>query len=102
MQSVLHHYHASTYDGHFGAEKTIAKVLQAGFYWPTMFKDARSFVMTCDQCQQTGNISKRHEVPQQGILEVKLFDVWRIDFMGPLPPSYNSLYILVAIDYVSK
>jgi len=41
-------------------------------------------------------------MPQQGILEVELFDVWGIDFMGPFLPSYNNLYILVAIDYVSK
>jgi len=33
---------------------------------------------------------------------VELFDVWGIDFMGPFPPSYNNLYILVAVDYVSK
>ena len=41
-------------------------------------------------------------MPQQGILEVALFDVWGIDFMGRFLPSYNNLYILVAIDYVSK
>jgi len=41
-------------------------------------------------------------MPQQGILEVELFDVWGIDFMGPFPPSYNNLYILVVVDYVSK
>ena len=41
-------------------------------------------------------------MPQQGILEVELFDVWGIDFMGPFPPSYNNLCILVAVDYVSK
>ena len=41
-------------------------------------------------------------MPQQGILEVELFDVWGIDFMSPFPPSYNNLYILVAVDYVSK
>ena len=41
-------------------------------------------------------------MPQQGILEVELFDVWGIDFMGPLLPSYNNLYILVVVDYVSK
>jgi len=67
-----------------------------------MFKDARSFIMTCDWCQRTENISERHEMPQQGILEVKLLDVWGIDFMGPFPPSYNNLYILVAVDYISK
>ena len=41
-------------------------------------------------------------MPQQGILKVQLFDVSRIDFMGPFPPSYSNLYILVAVDYVSK
>jgi len=30
MQSALHHCHASTYGGHFGAEKIVAKVLQSG------------------------------------------------------------------------
>ena len=48
VPSVLHHYHASTYAGHFGLDKTIAKVLQAGFYCLTLFKNARTFVMTCD------------------------------------------------------
>ena len=73
-----------------------------GFYWPTMFKDTRQFVMTCDRCQRSENISNRDEMPQQGILEVELFNVWGIDFMGPFLPSYNNLYILVAVDYVSK
>ena len=36
------------------------------------------------------------------ILEVELFDVWGIDFMGPFPSSYGNKYILLAVDYVSK
>ena len=36
------------------------------------------------------------------ILEVELFDLWGMDFMGPFPPSFNNLYILLAVDYVSK
>ncbi|KAL4368187.1 hypothetical protein GQ457_05G023540 [Hibiscus cannabinus] len=38
----------------------------------------------------------------QYILEVELFDVWGIDFMGPFPSSHGDLYILLAVDYVSK
>ena len=49
-----------------------------------------------------GNISKRHEMPLQGILVVQLFDVWGIDFMGPFPASFGNIYILLAVDYVSK
>ena len=41
-------------------------------------------------------------MPQQPILEVEIFDVWGIDFMGPFPSSKGNQYILVAVDYVSK
>ena len=41
-------------------------------------------------------------MPQQPILEVELFDVWGVDFMGPFPSSKENEYILVAVDYVSK
>lgn len=47
-------------------------------------------------------MTRRHEMPQQGILEVELFDVWGVDFIGPLPPSNGYKHILVAVDYVSK
>jgi hypothetical protein len=41
-------------------------------------------------------------MPLNPILIVEIFDVWGIDFMGPFPNSYGNLYILVAVDYVSK
>ena len=58
--------------------------------------------MVCDRCQRTGNISKCNQMPQQGIQEIELFDVWGLDFMGPFPPSRGNTYILMAVDYVSK
>ena len=58
--------------------------------------------MGYDKCQRTGNISKRHEMPQSAILETELFDVWGISLIGPFPSSHNNLYILVAVDYVFK
>ena len=41
-------------------------------------------------------------MPVNFILEVELFDVWGVDFVGPFPPSYSNRFILVAVDYVSK
>ncbi|CAM8900702.1 unnamed protein product [Rhodiola kirilowii] len=99
---ILERCHSSQYGGHGAGSKTATKVLQSGFFWPSLFKDAHEFVKACDQCQRTGNISKQQEMPQQSILAVDLFDVWGIDFMGPFPPSYGNQYILVAVDYVSK
>ena len=102
MHSILNHCHTLPCGGHFGGQRTAAKVLQSGFYWPTLFKDAHQFVSTCDKCQRMGNISRKDEPPMHPILEVELFDLWGIDFMGPFPASYNNLYILLAVDYVSK
>ena len=47
-------------------------------------------------------ISRKDEPPMSTIMEVELFDLWGMDFMSPFPPSFNNLYILLAVDYVSK
>ncbi|KAI5317795.1 hypothetical protein L3X38_037502 [Prunus dulcis] len=102
QESILRHSHELACGGHFGAKKTALKILQSGFFWPTLFKDAFNFCVKCDRCQRMGNISRRNELPLKNILFVELFDVWGIDFMGPFPSSFGYTYILVAVDYVSK
>ena len=49
-----------------------------------------------------GSISKWDKQPLQVILEVELFDIWGMDFLGPFPSLFNHKYILLAVDYVSK
>ncbi|PIN05685.1 hypothetical protein CDL12_21773 [Handroanthus impetiginosus] len=100
MNDILKQCHASPYGGHFQRDRTATKVLQSGFYWLTFFKNSHLFVATCDRCQRTRNIYRKHGMPLNMILAVELFDIWGIDFMGPFFPSFDNLYILVAIDYV--
>nr|GEY48497.1 reverse transcriptase domain-containing protein [Tanacetum cinerariifolium] len=45
---------------------------------------------------------KKDEMPQNVIQVCEIFYVWGIDFMGPFPSSRGNLYILVAVDYLSK
>ena len=99
---ILNECHASPYGGHFSGERTAYKILQSGFYWPTIFRDCTEWVKLCDRCQKIGNISSRNEMPLRGIMVVQIFDLWGLDFMGPFPPSFGNLYILLAVDYVSK
>ena len=99
---ILNECHASPYGGHFSGERTAHKILQSGFYWPTIFRDCAEWVKLCDRCQKIGNISSINEMPLRGIMVVQIFDVWGIDFMGPFPPSFGNMYILLAVDYVSK
>ncbi|KAK8923605.1 hypothetical protein KSP39_PZI019550 [Platanthera zijinensis] len=102
MHPILENCHSSPYGGHFKGNRTAMKVLEAGFYWPKLFHDSREHVKRCDRCQKEENIKKNEAMPMNPILEVELFDVWGIDFMGPFVNSNGNLFILLAVDYVSK
>jgi hypothetical protein len=102
FHSILTFCHSYACGGHFGAKRTALKVLESGFFWPTLFKDAFLFCKSCDRCQRVGTLGARNQMPQTPILFVEIFDVWGIDFMGPFPSSYGNLYIILAVDYVSK
>ncbi|GKF51990.1 DNA-directed DNA polymerase [Tanacetum coccineum] len=41
-------------------------------------------------------------MPISSINGCEIFDIWGIDIMGPFPPSFRNVYILLAVDYVSK
>ncbi|RVW25726.1 Retrovirus-related Pol polyprotein from transposon 17.6 [Vitis vinifera] len=40
QQGILSHCHENACGGHFASQKTAMKVLQSGFTWPSLFKDA--------------------------------------------------------------
>ncbi|GJY74372.1 reverse transcriptase domain-containing protein [Tanacetum coccineum] len=99
---ILKACHEGPTGGHHSANITARKVFDAGFYWPTIYKDAYELIKSCDACQRQGKISQRDEMPQNAIQVCEIFDVWGIDFMGPFPSSRGNKYILVAVDYLSK
>nr|GEW98548.1 reverse transcriptase domain-containing protein [Tanacetum cinerariifolium] len=88
---------ASYHAGNF-----LVKGLDAGFFWPTIYKDAHELVKHYDSCQRQGKISQRDEMPQNSIQICEIFDVWGIDIMGQFLSLRGNKYILVAVDYLSK
>ncbi|GJY23746.1 reverse transcriptase domain-containing protein [Tanacetum coccineum] len=99
---ILKACHEGPTGGHHSANLTARKVFDAGFFWPTIYRDAHTMIKSCDTCQRQGKISQRDEMPQNAIQVCEIFDVWGIDFMGPFPSSHGNKYILVAVDYLSK
>ncbi|GJV57859.1 reverse transcriptase domain-containing protein [Tanacetum coccineum] len=99
---ILKACHEGPTGGHHSANITARKVFDAGFFWPTIYKDAFNLIKSCDSCQRQGKISQRDEMPQNAIQVCEIFDIWGIDFMGPFPTSRGNKYILVAVDYLSK
>ncbi|GJT10692.1 reverse transcriptase domain-containing protein [Tanacetum coccineum] len=101
-RTILDQCHHGPTGGHYGPNITAKRVLDSGFYWPTIIKEAHTLFRLCKACQKTGNISKRDEMPLNNIQVCEIFDIWGIDFMGPFSKSYKFEYILVVVDYVSK
>ncbi|XP_020208815.1 uncharacterized protein LOC109793756 [Cajanus cajan] len=52
IRDILWHCHNSLYGGHYNGERTTTKVLQSGFYWPNLFKDAY------EHCKRFDYVSK--------------------------------------------
>ncbi|GJW17739.1 reverse transcriptase domain-containing protein [Tanacetum coccineum] len=98
---ILKACHEGPTGGHHGANFTAKKVFDAGFFWPTIYRDPHAMIKSCDTCKHQGKISQ-DEMPQNAIQVCEIFDVWGIDFIGPFPSSRGNKYILVAVDYLSK
>ena len=67
-----------------------------------LFNDAYKFCSNSLKCQASVNLRKNDRMPLQPIIEVEIFDLWGIDFMGPFPNSDGFEYIVVAVDYLSR
>nr|GEU94022.1 reverse transcriptase domain-containing protein [Tanacetum cinerariifolium] len=59
---------------HHGANLTAKKIFDAGFFWPSIYRDAHDMIKSCDTCQRKGKISQRDEMPQNTIQVCKIFD----------------------------
>ncbi|GJR18017.1 reverse transcriptase domain-containing protein [Tanacetum coccineum] len=99
---ILEACHNGPTGGHHGANLTAKKVFDAGFFWPTIYKDAHELVKNSDSCQRQGKTSQRDEMPQNSIQVCEIFNVWGIDFMGSFPSLRGNKYILMTVDYLSK
>ena len=100
---ILAETHSGAAGGHFAGKATAQKILTAGFWWPTIHKDAREYYHSCDICQRTGKPSRRDEMPLVPQVTLQAFDKWAIDFVGPINPpakKYGARYIITATDYL--
>ena len=55
------------HDGPAG-DTTDHKILRAGYYWPTLFKDAHAHVRKCDNCQRCGGRQVKAAGPLKPIM----------------------------------
>ena len=78
---------------HFTDRRTGYKVLQTGYYWPTIFKDENTFFHACDSCQREGCPGLSNEMPLNPQLVIEPFECWVLDFVGLINPSQTRKHI---------
>ena len=80
------------------------KILQAGYFWPTLFKVAHDYVKKCDACQRYARNDLRMEMPLHVSLPLVPFEKWGIDYVDKVHPhsSKGMKYVIVATEYVTK
>ena len=56
---IMREVHEGICRNHSRARSLVNKLILAGYYWPTMQKDAQTYVKACDKCQRLGNIVRQ-------------------------------------------
>ena len=68
---VPFHAHSCLTSGHFSTKVTAKTIMQAGLWWPTLFRDANKYVWRCKKCQRYKATIHRDEMPLQPMMELE-------------------------------
>ena len=82
---VMREVHEGIYRNHLGARSLVHKLIRAGYYWPTMMKDAQAYVQSCDKYQRFRNFIKQPSEELTPMTAPWPFAQWGLDIMGPFP-----------------
>jgi hypothetical protein len=103
VYDLLKACHDGPCGGNFADKRTTHKILGMGYYWPSLFKDAKKYVWVYDSYQRMGQPNHRDEMPLNPQIVLEPFKIWALDFVGPInPPSNKKVYIVVCTDYMTK
>ena len=54
--NVMREVHKGTCGNHLGSRSLVHILIRARYYWPTMQKDAQTYVKACNKCQRFSNV----------------------------------------------
>jgi hypothetical protein len=104
VEKVLKDLHDGPAGGHFVGETTTHKILRVGYYWPTLFRDAHTYVRKCKIFQLSKGKEKKTSIPLHLVTISRPFEQWGIDVIGEINPhsSKKHRYILTTTYYFTS
>jgi len=91
--------HEGICGNHVGVRARSLKVVQVGYYWPTMKEDCMRHAQRCKQFQM--HPDWHHAPPEElrSIYSPWPFHTWEIDILGSFPLAIRQIkYLVVAIE----
>ena len=100
---ILADIHEGICENHAGARTMAAKVLRAGYYWPTIQGDCSEYVKKCAKCQEFDPLHHTRPEELHNIISPWLLAIWGMDIIGPFSPGKGQTkFLLVGVDYFTK
>jgi len=100
---VMNEVHNGICGMHTSRRTMKARILRAGYFWPTMEEDCEAMIRKCTGCQAHGNDMKRAPTELHSLTAPWPFAQWGMDIVGPFPIGRaQKKFILVAVDYFTK
>ncbi|XP_021290862.1 uncharacterized protein LOC110421578 [Herrania umbratica] len=103
VNPLLEEVHAGSSGEQEGGRKLYQKLLDLGYYWPTMEADAVNYARKCYLCQIYGNAIHAPAVQLHSIITPWPFHTWGFDLIGPINPLFKGYaWILATTECFTK
>ncbi|GJY82827.1 reverse transcriptase domain-containing protein [Tanacetum coccineum] len=91
---------------HGRPRSVVAKAMRLGYYLPTMHRDAREMIRTCNDCQIHRPVPRNPQHPLTPITAPWPFYKWGIDIAGPFPEGSGNIHyrstILIPVECTTR
>jgi hypothetical protein len=101
---VLKELHDGPASGNFARNTTVHKILRDVYYWPTLFKEAHTYIINCKTFQIIARREKRASIPLLPVSFSRPFKQWGLEIIGEITPisSKQHRYIQTPTNYFMK
>ncbi|XP_019227573.1 PREDICTED: uncharacterized protein LOC109208874 [Nicotiana attenuata] len=93
-RQVLEEVHEGHCGAHTGNRTLVRCLIRAGYYWPTMKKEAADYIRRCVQCQKYAPMIHQAGELLHSVTSPWPFIKWGMDIVGPLPAGQGKVRML--------